>query len=154
MDYLTNQGESADREGAGVQYFFRGDLQTWYLLFAVEPVLLIVSLWHSKPSRTTLSSIPSLFLRVCPILTIASCGFASHNHIEILSPLFRTLTTAPLTRTLSPSNDSPIKQSITSNQKLSKHDARCFLSRFISHRPPFLFLSSSHIGLIPSLNKE
>ena len=29
---------------------------------------------------------PSLFLRVWPILTIASCGFASHNHIEILSP--------------------------------------------------------------------
>ena len=40
----------------------------------------------------------------------------------------------------------------TSNQKLSKHDARCFLSRFMSHRPPFLFLSSSHIGFIPSWN--
>lgn len=85
-------------------------MNTWYLLFAVEPVLLIVSLWHSKPSRTcifqggiiceasklvltklkflltTLSSMPSLFLRVWPILTIASWGFASHNHIEILSP--------------------------------------------------------------------
>ena len=41
----------------------------------------------------------------------------------------------------------------TSNQKLSKHDARCFLSRLINHRPPFLFLSSSHIGLMPSCNK-
>ena len=31
----------------------------------------------------------------------------------------------------------------TSNQKLSKHDARCFLSKLISHLPPFLFLNST-----------
>ena len=35
----------------------------------------------------------------------------------------------------------------TSNQKLSKHDARCFLSRLISHRPPFLFLKKCLIIL-------
>ena len=79
---------------------------------------------------TILSSIPNLLFNVCPIFTTDSWGLVSQSHIEILSPyirnmntminyclncthtLFLTFTTAPLTNTLSPSNDSPIRQSI------------------------------------------
>ena len=41
----------------------------------------------------------------------------------------------------------PLGKLTTSNQKLSKHDARCFLSRLISHRPPFLFLKKKFLIL-------
>ena len=40
-----------------------------------------------------------------------------------------------------------------SNQKSSKYVERLFFSKLISHRPPSLLLSSSHIGCIPSCFK-
>ena len=49
---------------------------------------------------------------------------------------------------------SPMRQSMTSSQKLSRHEILCFLSRLISQRPPRRFLSSSHIGLMPSWKKN
>ena len=39
-----------------------------------------------QDTNTTLSSIPRRLFKVCPILTIDSCGLASQSHIEILSP--------------------------------------------------------------------
>ena len=79
---------------------------TVYLLFAVDPVLLMVSLWASNPRSTwfvikkimkkrkksfllTLSSIPSLLFNVWPIFIAASWGLVSQSHIEILSPWIR-----------------------------------------------------------------
>lgn len=111
--------------------------------------------------------------------------------MAILSPLGRTLTTAPQTSSLASSNDSPTKHKsckkqankqkkqprlnlwcttvvgelhknpfklhhrrfrTVSIQKRSRSLCLCCLLRVISHRPPSLFLSSSHIGLIPSWN--
>lgn len=40
-----------------------------------------------------------------------------------------------------------------SSQKLSRSDLRCCLDRVISHRPPRLFLSSSHMGSMPSCSQ-
>lgn len=110
--------------------------------------------------------------------------------MAILSPLGRTLTTAPHTSSLASSNDSPTKHKscrkqankqprfklwctrvvvelhenpfklhhkcfrTVSIQKRSRSLCLCCLLRVISHRPPSLFLSSSHIGLIPSWNNK
>jgi len=41
-----------------------------------------------------------------------------------------------------------------SNQNRSSSVFRCRLSRFISHLPPFLLRSSSHMGCIPSCSKQ
>ena len=50
-----------------------------------------------------------------------------------------------LTTWLWSSKLSPMRQSMTSNQKLSSDVILCFLSRLISHRPPWRFFSSSHL---------
>ena len=67
----------------------------------------------------------------------------------------QTITTENITFPLLPSragndNNNHMKIRTISNQKLSRSVDLCCLFRFINHLPPFLFLSSSHIGWIPS----
>ena len=80
-------------------------IETWYLLFAVEPVLLIVSLWHSKPSRTwaiefedkvicvavvfVKASRNGIFLKVLQMVTTK---MLSHHFVVDAKPLFESLT--------------------------------------------------------------
>jgi len=122
---------------------------------------------HVLVKSLTLCSIPRRSLTFLPMANMESPLEESPSHMPILSPLGRTLTTAPLTSSECSSKASPvvnnfvnnipfnglrlpIKQSMTSNQKLSKQLNLAFLSKLISHRPPLRFLSSSHIGFTPS----
>merc|ERR1719320_524640 len=87
---------------------------------------------------------PSRSFTVLPTFTTVSRSSASLIQRASLSPAFLTLTTAPVTTSVS--TWSPI----SNKSKLSQASSTCLCSRRAIHRPPALLASSSQSGATPA----